>query len=130
MMFELSKQFRFESAHTLDRGAGGEASRRIHGHSYRAEVVVRGDVDPKTGMVVDFGLLERAVEAARLGLDHHFLNEVPALGPATMENLSVWIWRKVSPACAGITRVTVHRDSTGEMCSYFGPLEEGQNEQD
>jgi 6-pyruvoyltetrahydropterin/6-carboxytetrahydropterin synthase len=123
-MFELSKQFRFESAHTLDREAKSaatrEASRRIHGHSYRAEVVVRGDADPKTGMVVDFGLLERAIEAARLGLDHHFLNEVPDLGPATMENLSIWIWRKVSD-CAGLARVTVYRDSTGETCSYFGP---------
>ena len=126
-MFEFSKQFRFESAHTLDReGKRGAAiatrtSRRIHGHSYRAEVVVRGDADPKTGMVVDFGLLERAIEAARLGLDHHFLNEVPDLGPATMENLSIWIWRKVWRIARGSARVTVYRDSTGETCSYFGP---------
>src|SRR5580658_5258765 len=120
-MFELSKQFRFESAHTLQRAADNEpeASRRIHGHSYRAEVVVRGDADPSTGMVVDFGVLERAVEAARLGLDHHFLDDVPDLGPATMENLCIWIWRKVS-SCAGLVRVSVYRDSTGETCSYFG----------
>jgi 6-pyruvoyltetrahydropterin/6-carboxytetrahydropterin synthase len=127
MMFEISKQFRFESAHTLRRDADDEtsgeaklkASRRIHGHSYRAEVVVRGEADPNTGMVVDFGVLERAVEAARLGLDHHFLDDVPDLGPATMENLCIWIWRKVS-ACAGLVRVSVYRDSTGETCSYFG----------
>jgi 6-pyruvoyltetrahydropterin/6-carboxytetrahydropterin synthase len=126
-MFEISKQFRFESAHSLvrdaDKMAAGqadpEASRRIHGHSYRAEVVVRGKADPATGMVVDFAVLERAVEAARLGLDHHFLNDVPDLGPATMENLCIWIWRKVAD-CGGLTRVTVYRDSTGEMCSYFG----------
>jgi 6-pyruvoyltetrahydropterin/6-carboxytetrahydropterin synthase len=128
MMFELSKQFRFESAHTLRRDADAEtsgeaklkASRRIHGHSYRAEVVVRGEADPNTGMVVDFGVLERAVEAARLGLDHHFLDDVPDLGPATMENLCIWIWRKVS-SCAGLVRVSVYRDSTGETCSYSGP---------
>jgi len=127
MMFEISKQFRFESAHTLQREADNadakQASRRIHGHSYRAEVVVRGNADPDTGMVVDFGVLERAVEQARLGLDHHLLNEVPDLGPPTMENLSSWIWRKVSRDCAGLARVTVYRDSTGEMCSYFGPRE-------
>jgi 6-pyruvoyltetrahydropterin/6-carboxytetrahydropterin synthase len=124
-MLEISKQFRFESAHTLHRGADAdtarEASKRIHGHSYRAEVMVRGEADPKTGMVVDFGVLERAIEAARSGLDHHFLNEVPDLGPATMENLSIWIWRQVAANCRGLSRVTVHRDSTGEMCSYFGP---------
>jgi 6-pyruvoyltetrahydropterin/6-carboxytetrahydropterin synthase len=124
MMFEISKQFRFESAHALHRKSGNEAdrdaSRRIHGHSYRAEVVVRGDADPNTGMVVDFGVLEHTVEQARLGLDHRFLNDLPDLGPTTMENLCAWIWRKVS-GCVGLTRVTVYRDSTGEMCSYFGP---------
>ena len=127
MMFEISKQFRFESAHTLRRKSGNEAiedaSRRIHGHSYRAEVVVRGDADPNTGMVVDFGVLEHMVEQARLGLDHHLLNDLPDLGPATMENLCAWIWRKVS-GCAGLMRVTVYRDSTGETCSYFGPDKE------
>ncbi len=45
----------------------------------------------------------------------------PDLGPATMENLSIWIWRKVAADCTGLSRVTVYRDSTGEMCSYFGP---------
>ncbi len=125
-MFELSKQFRFESAHTLDRVVDGEASRRIHGHSYRAEVVIRGEADPKTGMVVDLGLLERALEGVRRGLDHHFLDDVPDLGPATMENISVWIWRRVSGACRGVARVTVFRDSTGEACSYFGATREGE----
>jgi len=127
-MFELSKQFRFESAHTLDRAVDSEASRRIHGHSYRAEVVIRGDADPATGMVVDLGLVARALEQARLGLDHQLLNDVPDLGPATMENLSAWIWRKVFPACPGLTRVTVYRDSTGETCSYFGNVRKAQHE--
>jgi 6-pyruvoyltetrahydropterin/6-carboxytetrahydropterin synthase len=125
-MFELSKQFRFESAHTLQRGPENQpqASRRVHGHSYRAEVVVRGQADPQTGMVVDFGVLERAIEEARLALDHHYLNDVPGLGPATMENLSIWIWRKLA-GCAGLARVSVYRDSTGETCSYFGPNQPG-----
>ena len=127
-MFELSKQFRFESAHTLDRTVDNEESRRIHGHSYRAEVVIRGDADPATGMVVDLGLLARALEQARLGLDHQLLNDVPELGPATMENLSAWIWRKVFPACRGLTRVTVYRDSTGETCSYFGNIQAAEHE--
>ena len=55
-MFELSKQFRFDAAHTLDRVIDADPSRRIHGHSYRAEVAVRGPADPATGMVVDLGL--------------------------------------------------------------------------
>ena len=121
-MFELAKHFRFEAAHTLPgRAVEAEPSRRIHGHSYRAEVVVRGRPDTDTGMVMDLGLFERALEGARDGLDHRFLDEVPELGRPTLENLAVWIWRTVAPACPGLARVVVHRDSTGESCAYFGP---------
>ncbi len=120
-MFELSKQFRFDAAHTLDRAIDAEPSRRIHGHSYRAEIVVRGEPDPATGMIVDLGLFERALHGARDGLDHRLLDEVPHLGPATMENLAAWIWREVAPVCAGLARVSVFRDSSGDTCSYFGP---------
>jgi 6-pyruvoyltetrahydropterin/6-carboxytetrahydropterin synthase len=127
-MFELGKQFRFEAAHTLERAIDAAGSRRIHGHSYRVEVVVHGEADPKTGMVLDLGLFEQALAAARRGLDHQFLDDVPELGPATMENLAVWIWRKVSGEVLGevlgtrapLARVTVYRDSTGDSCSYFG----------
>ena len=116
-MFELTKQFRFEAAHTLKRAIDAEPSRRIHGHSYRAEVVVRGDPDPETGMLVDLGELERLLDEARLALDHHFLDDIADLGPATLENLSAWIWLRLAPDCPGLTRVTVHRDSSGDSCS-------------
>ena len=120
MMFELTKQFRFDAAHTLERRIDTDPSRRIHGHSYRAEVMVRGSADPISGMVIDLALFERALAEARDGLDHRFLDEVPDLGPATMENLSVWIWRRLEATCAGLAKVTVFRDSEGESCAYFG----------
>ena len=119
-MFELSKQFRFDAAHTLDREIETESSRRIHGHSYRAEVTVRGLPDPATGMIVDLGVLEAAMAEARDALDHRFLDEINDLGPATMENLSAWIWRRLAPAIGNLTRVAVHRDSSGETCICFG----------
>jgi 6-pyruvoyltetrahydropterin/6-carboxytetrahydropterin synthase len=128
-MFELSKQFRFESAHTLERAIDAEPSRRIHGHSYRAEVTVRGEADPKTGMVLDLGLFERALEDAHDGLDHRLLDEITDLGPATLENLSTWIWRKLSRVAPGLARVTVFRDSNGESCSYFGPQRDENTEE-
>lgn len=124
-MHELSKQFRFEAAHTLKRAVDVEPSRRIHGHSYRAEVTVRGAADAETGMVVDLGLFSRALDEARDGLDHRFLDEVADLGPATLENLSAWIWRRVSTVCPGLSKVTVYRDSEGDACSYFGPDAQG-----
>ncbi len=120
-MFEISKQFWFEAAHTLEREVEAEPSRRIHGHSYRAEVVVRGEPDAVSGMVMDMTVLERVLEQAREALDHRLLDDVAGLGPATMENLAAWIWRAVAPSCSGIARVSVYRDSSRDTCSYFGP---------
>ena len=119
-MFELTKQFRFDAAHTLNRVIETESSRRIHGHSYRAEITVRGEPDPNTGMIIDLGLLERAMADAREALDHRFLDEINDLGPATMENLAAWIWRRLEPEVNNLARVAVHRDSSGDTCVYFG----------
>lgn len=119
-MFELSKQFRFDAAHTLERSIDSESSRRIHGHSYRAEVTVRGRPDPTTGMVVDLGLLERLMGDVRDVLDHRFLDEINDLGPATMENLSRWIWNRLSPEVDNLLKVSVFRDSSGDACTYWG----------
>jgi 6-pyruvoyltetrahydropterin/6-carboxytetrahydropterin synthase len=120
-MYELSKEFRFDAAHTLQRLVDAEPSRRVHGHSYRAEVIIRGRPDPTTGMILDLGVLDRVLDDARDGLDHRFLDEIADLGPATMENLSSWIWRKLAPSCPTLWRVTVRRDSDNGACSFYGP---------
>ncbi|QIL03097.1 6-carboxytetrahydropterin synthase [Sphingomonas sinipercae] len=119
-MHELCKIFRFDAAHTLRREVDAEPSRRIHGHSYRAEVAVRGTPDPASGMLIDLGLLDRALATLHDRLDHHFLDEVADLGPATLENLARWIWDRLAPDFPGLARVTVLRDSSGDSCSYFG----------
>jgi 6-pyruvoyltetrahydropterin/6-carboxytetrahydropterin synthase len=105
-MWELTKSFRFEAAHSLKGTTFGAASEEIHGHSFRAEVSVRGTPDPQTGMVLDLG--------------HKFLNKVAALGTPTLENISRYIFERVQHA-GKITRVSVHRDSCNESCTYFGP---------
>lgn len=121
-MYELSKQFRFEAAHTLERSVETVGSRRIHGHSYRAEIVVRGMPDPATGMIVDLGHLERTLQGVREGLDHHFLNDIADLGPATLENLAAWIWRDLVRRGVEPAKVVVSRDASGDSCLYTGPV--------
>jgi 6-pyruvoyltetrahydropterin/6-carboxytetrahydropterin synthase len=116
-MHELSKQFRFEAAHTLPRLVAAEGSRRIHGHSYRAEVTLRGAPDPRSGMLVDLGLVEEVLKEVRDALDHQFLDEVAGLGPPTLENLASFIVRLTLTALPSLHRVTVFRDSTGESCA-------------
>lgn len=116
---EITKDFRFDAAHTLVRDIGAEGSRRIHGHSYRAQVTIRGSVDPISGMIADMGHVENMLTDARDALDHRFLDEINDLGPGTLENLASWIWRRVRPNCPRLARVTVFRDSSGESCSYW-----------
>ena len=119
-MWELTKSFRFEAAHALPGTTLGSASEEIHGHSFRAEVTIRGTADPATGMVLDLGLLDRALADTQKLLDHKFLNNVAALGAPTLENLTRFIWERVQ-ATGHVTRVSVYRDSCHESCSYFGP---------
>jgi 6-pyruvoyltetrahydropterin/6-carboxytetrahydropterin synthase len=121
-MWELTKAFRFESAHALSGTTYGAASEEIHGHSFRAEVTIRGTPDPATGMVLDLGLLERGIADVQKLLDHKLLNKVEALGAPTLENLTRFIWERVQHA-GRITKVSVFRDSCNESCSYFGPQE-------
>src|SRR6185436_3679687 len=91
MNFELSQRFFFEATHTLDRKIDAETSRRYHGHTYHAEVTIRGTRDPATGMVSDLAALRAQIETVRAELDHQLLDDVPGLGVPTLENLSLFI---------------------------------------
>lgn len=122
-MFELSQSFYFEAAHTLRRPAVGQAeakgSRRIHGHTYTAEVAVRGPRDATTGMVVDLGVLRAAIAAVREQLDHHFLDEVPGVGAPTLENLCAFIHAQIAQCVPQVYSVSVQRKSSGDRCVYM-----------
>ena len=61
LMWELTKSFRFEAAHALTGTTFGDAAEEVHGHSYRAEVTIRGVPQADTGMIVDTGVLERSL---------------------------------------------------------------------
>jgi 6-pyruvoyltetrahydropterin/6-carboxytetrahydropterin synthase len=119
-MWELTKAFRFEAAHSLLGTALGEVCEEIHGHSFRSEVTIRGIPDPATGMVMDLGILDRAIAEVQKTLDHKLLNKITALGPPTLENLARFIFDRVQRA-GHVTRVSVHRDSCNESCTYYGP---------
>ncbi|HWW48048.1 MAG TPA: 6-carboxytetrahydropterin synthase [Xanthobacteraceae bacterium] len=119
-MWELTKSFGFEAAHALSGTSLGKMSEEIHGHSFRAEIAIRGTPDPATGMIVDLGVFERNIASIRSTLDHKFLNNVEGLEKPTLENLARFIWERVDTG-GQLMRVTVFRDSCNEACTYFGP---------
>jgi 6-pyruvoyltetrahydropterin/6-carboxytetrahydropterin synthase len=119
-MWELCKDIRFEAAHTLRRTIGTEASLRVHGHSYRARICVRSNSLGPDGMIVDLGHFECKLDNVHAALDHHMLDDIVGMGPATMENIARWIWDKLAPDIPSLARVSIFRDSQGEECTYIG----------
>ena len=119
-MFELSQTFSFDAAHTLKRNVSPEeaaGSRRIHGHTYTAEVFVRGPRHSDSGMVVDLAVLRAVLADIRSQLDHHFLDEVAGLGAPTLENLCVFIFDRVHAQLPQVSGVAVSR-AAGDRCLY------------
>jgi 6-pyruvoyltetrahydropterin/6-carboxytetrahydropterin synthase len=76
---EIFREFTFEAAHRLPNVPVGHKCARLHGHSYRVEVHVTGDVDPATGWFMDFAELKSAFKPLHDQLDHYYLNDVPGL---------------------------------------------------
>jgi len=53
MKLELRKTFQFEAAHLLPHLPKSHKCRRLHGHSFKVDVVVAGECDSKLGWVMD-----------------------------------------------------------------------------
>ena len=121
-MFTISQRFFFDAAHTLRREIEAEGSRRVHGHTYHAEVAISGPRDPDTGMVVDLGLLRERLKDVRERLDHHMLDDVPSLGIPTLENLCVFIAQALPAELRPrVSRVRVWREVLGDSCALDFP---------
>jgi 6-pyruvoyltetrahydropterin/6-carboxytetrahydropterin synthase len=119
MRVELKKDYRFEAAHFLPCVPAGHKCARMHGHSYRVELAVTGEVDPRTGWLIDFQVIDDAWVDLYRRLDHRTLNEVPGLDNSTCENLAAYIWAAVRPTVPQLSAVTVW-ETVDACCVYRG----------
>lgn len=115
---EIFREFTFEAAHRLPHVPEGHKCARLHGHSYRVEVHVQGEVGPDTGWVMDFGDLRAAFQPLQEQLDHRYLNEVPGLENPTSEVLARWIWDRLAGQLP-LSAVQV-RETCTSGCIYRG----------
>jgi 6-pyruvoyltetrahydropterin/6-carboxytetrahydropterin synthase len=116
---EIFKEFTFEAAHRLPQAPPGHKCARLHGHSFRVEIAVRGPVGAASGWVMDFAALKAAFQPLYDQLDHTYLNEVAGLENPTSELLARWIWRRLWPTLPSLARVVV-RETCTTGCVYTG----------
>lgn len=117
----IYRDFLFEAAHYLPSAPPGHPNSRIHGHSFRARVVIDGEMNADTGVVFHFDDLSAAIEESRDALDHRLLNDVEGLSAPTLERIAVWLWQRLANKVPGLAQIEIHRDSCHEGCIYAGP---------
>jgi 6-pyruvoyltetrahydropterin/6-carboxytetrahydropterin synthase len=91
-----------------------------HGHNYLLEVTVKGEVDPRSGFVVDLKQLKEVMRREVLeAMDHRFLNkEVDEFGwqIPTTENIAIAIWKRLE---GKLDRAKLHRVRVYETPDLF-----------
>jgi len=129
-MILLTRKAEFSASHYYwvpewteeqNRQAFGKcANRNGHGHNYTLEVTVAGEIDQKTGFVVDLKELKDVIEREVMSVyDHRHLNlEVPEFASTmpTTENIAIAIWKRLDGKIAG---AKLHRVRVYEMADLF-----------
>ena len=119
MKVELRKTFHFEAAHKLPNVPAGHKCARLHGHSFRIEIAVAGECDPRFGWLMDYADLSEAFRPLLDRLDHYYLNEIPGLENPTSETLAKWVWDRLKPGLPQLTEIVV-AETCLSRCIYRG----------
>ena len=140
-MVYLTRRYRFSASHRLHNDAlTPEENSRLygkcdnafgHGHNYMLEVTVAGPVDPATGMVLDLGILDGAVQRevidrfdlTNLNVDSELFRK---LVPTT-ENVCIEIYKLLKGKLTGGTAWPAARldrirleETNSNAFEYFG----------
>jgi len=143
----VTKTITFDAAHRLPSHPG--ACRNIHGHTYRVDFTMRGELNER-GMVVDFGKVAQILRAVLVededtAWDHALIvyehdplaktfQQLAAEGlrvrrvPAepTAENMTEWLWQMLQgklrdqEPSAVLVEIAVWETATS-VARYFGP---------
>ena len=116
-MHQIDAEFTFAAAHRLPRYSG--KCFNLHGHNYRFQVVLRGEPDPYSGILVDFGEVDKAVKEHVLDeVDHTNLNDF--IENPTAENICNWMWHRLEGKLTGLFEVRLWEIPTSCVV-YRGP---------
>lgn len=94
-----------------------------HGHNYGLEVEVRGELDPKTGLVMNLTDLKEIIQTQVLRkVDHRHLNldvpEFQSLNP-TAENIAIVVWHWLRPNLPPALSLRVKIEETDKNSAIY-----------
>lgn len=136
-MIYITRRERFNAAHRLFRPEysdeknlevfGKCSNPNWHGHNYELFVTVKGEINPKTGFLVNLKKLSTIIrEQVIEKLDHKNINlEVEFMHNklASTENLAVGIWQELTPHL-DVLSAQLHCvkvvESENNFVEYFG----------
>jgi len=94
-VFEISKTYAFEAAHSLPFLPESHKCHHLHGHSYKVTIKLKSEMLNSNHMVTDFGDLDAYMDPIIKELDHQNLNDhFPC---TTSECLALEIFNKLRP---------------------------------
>lgn len=132
-MIYLTRKCEFSASHYYHNPVlSEEENRRLfgkcnnpngHGHNYTVEVTVKGEIDPRSGFVIDLKDLKELLSREVLDIfDHRFLNkeveEFAARIPTT-ENIAIAIWKRIEPRLSGVYLHRVRVYETPDLFADF-----------
>jgi len=96
----IAKQFTFDAAHHLPTVPIDHKCHRMHGHTYRVEIVFTGEI-MASGFCddIDYADIEVVWNRIHAMVDHRVLNDIPGLEVPSTEILVWWIaqqWLRMS----------------------------------
>ncbi|OYX03989.1 MAG: 6-pyruvoyl tetrahydrobiopterin synthase [Caulobacter vibrioides] len=115
-VFEITKAAFFDAAHYIEQGPSDHRYRRLHGHSFKVEASVRGEM-LEAGWVADLDTLDVALKAVAAELDHGLLNDKAGLEVPTLERLCLYFAERLKTRFPGLSRIVLSRPTIGETCS-------------
>jgi 6-pyruvoyltetrahydropterin/6-carboxytetrahydropterin synthase len=91
----------------------------MHGHSFKVDVIVEGDIPHGRHYLIDYGDIKAAIDPIYTQIDHRCLNEIPGLEHPTSEMIARWLWEKLRPGLPMLAEIIVHETCTSR-CEYRG----------
>jgi 6-pyruvoyltetrahydropterin/6-carboxytetrahydropterin synthase len=121
-MYEIKIIGEFSSAHKLKSYKG--KCENLHGHNWKIELIVTGEILNSIGLLVDFRILKKKLNIVLKNLDHKNLNLIPFFrdkNPSS-ENIAFFIYKKMEQILKGyplkVKKVTVWENEK-QCASYY-----------